>query len=109
MRGYDYSSPGSYFITLVAYRRECLFGQIDQPEMNLNSYGEIVKKTLSKLIVRGFKSFSARRINNLRKMVGVPVWQRSFYDHIVRSETEMRKIWDYIVINPQVWQDDEFN
>ena len=59
-------------------------------------------------IIRAFKSSSARRINQLRKMHGTPVWQRSYYDHIIRSEQDLRKIWDYIETNPQSWKDDQF-
>lgn len=34
-------------------------------------------------IVRGFKTFSARQVNQRRKMRGVPVWQRNYYEHII--------------------------
>ncbi len=39
---YDYSQPGAYFITIVAWHRECLFGEVVRGEMKLNRYGEIV-------------------------------------------------------------------
>lgn len=42
--------------------------------------------TLSE-IIRGFKTFSARRVNELREMPGVPIWQRNYYEHVVRGET----------------------
>jgi putative transposase len=38
-------------------------------------------------IIRGFKTFSARRVNELRETPGVPVWQRNYYEHIVRAKT----------------------
>ena len=37
-------------------------------------------------IIRGFKTFSARRINDLRKSPGIPIWQRNYYEHIIRAE-----------------------
>ena len=40
--GYDYTSPGAYFVTVVAYQREMLFGEIAKEEMRLNARGEIV-------------------------------------------------------------------
>ncbi|MBN1372311.1 MAG: hypothetical protein JW987_10275 [Anaerolineaceae bacterium] len=40
--GYDYSQPGAYFVTIVTYRREALFGEIVQDEMQLNDAGRIV-------------------------------------------------------------------
>ena len=54
-------------------------------------------------IVRQFKTFSARRINILRNTSGVPVWQRSFWDTIIRNDKSYRSITEYIVTNPQRW------
>lgn len=42
LKGYDYSSPGAYFITICAHRRECLFGEVTDGVMGLNEYGQIV-------------------------------------------------------------------
>jgi putative transposase len=44
MKGYDYSLTGAYFITLVSYQREMLFGEIENGEMKLNRRGEIVQE-----------------------------------------------------------------
>ncbi len=44
LKGYDYSSEGAYYVTIVAQGRECLFGEIIDGEMYLNRYGEIVQK-----------------------------------------------------------------
>jgi putative transposase len=44
MKGYDYSLAGAYFITLVTYQREMLFGGIENEEMKLNRRGEIVQE-----------------------------------------------------------------
>lgn len=41
--GYDYSQPGAYFVTMVTYLRECLFGKVIDGVMRLNENGEIVK------------------------------------------------------------------
>jgi len=43
LKGYDYSRPGSYFVTICVHDRECLFGEITNDEMHLNEYGRIVK------------------------------------------------------------------
>lgn len=40
---YDYSQAGAYYVTIVAWRRECLFGEVVNGEMKLNRYGEIVQ------------------------------------------------------------------
>ena len=43
LKGYDYSSPGAYFVTICTYRRECLFGEVVNREMRLNELGGIVE------------------------------------------------------------------
>lgn len=51
-------------------------------------------------IIRGWKTFSARRINQLRNSVGQNVWQRSFHDHIIRNQRELENIRAYTTHNP---------
>ena len=53
-------------------------------------------------IVRGFKTFSSRKINHLLKNKKFQ-WQRSFYDHIIRNEKALLKIRQYIAQNPLKW------
>jgi REP element-mobilizing transposase RayT len=60
-------------------------------------------------IVRALKTFSARRINQLRGTPGVPVWQRNYYEHIIRTEQALHAIRRYIVNNPMRWQRDRYN
>ena len=60
-------------------------------------------------IVRAFKSFSARRINLARKMHGTPVWQRNYYEHILRNEMDHQAIHAYILSNPLNWGNDDEN
>ncbi len=42
LKGYDYSQPGEYFITICTYHYKWLFGKIMDGVMRLNEYGEIV-------------------------------------------------------------------
>jgi REP element-mobilizing transposase RayT len=60
-------------------------------------------------IIRAFKSFSAKRINAIRKTPGIPVWQRNFYEHIIRSSDEHSRIHLYIENNPADWMNDDEN
>ena len=57
-------------------------------------------------IVRGLKTFSARRINEYRNTPGIPVWQRNYYEHIIRDEESLARISKYIVENPARWGKD---
>lgn len=43
LAGYDYASPGGYFITIITHQREPLFGQIINGQMTLSAVGEIAK------------------------------------------------------------------
>lgn len=59
-------------------------------------------------VVRAFKSFSTRRINEQRDILGVSVWQRSFHDHIIRNEKELNILREYILYNPAKWSADRY-
>ena len=60
-------------------------------------------------IVRALKTFSARRINDIRHTPGVSVWQRNYYEHIVRGDEELLRVREYIVNNPLEWENDREN
>jgi len=60
-------------------------------------------------VVRGFKTFSARRINEFRKTAGVPVWQRNYYEHVIRDEADYNRIAEYIGNNPRQWAEDSLH
>lgn len=57
-------------------------------------------------IVRGFKARCTRAINQMRNTRGVPVWQRNYYEHIIRDEADYTRIAEYISTNPQRWMSD---
>jgi putative transposase len=57
-------------------------------------------------MVRLFKSAAAKRINILRGTTGKSVWQRGYYEHIVRPGKELLIIRKYIEANPAHWQID---
>ena len=41
LKGYDYSQPGAYFITICTYRRACLLGDVIEGDMHLNPLGNM--------------------------------------------------------------------
>ena len=149
LKDYDYSQAGIYFITLCTHQRMCLFGDIVNGEMLLNSAGEMIDKLWCELpkrfkliflddyvimpnhlhallhinadggksisqIVQYFKSFSC-----LKYIQGVKqfswedfpgkLWQRNYYEHIVRNEDSLGRIRQYIRCNPQEWSSDKEN
>jgi REP element-mobilizing transposase RayT len=165
LKGFDYTQPGMYFITIVAYRRLSIFGEIIGGVVRLNACGEIARaewintaairgeieldefvvmpnhfhaiviirecdggsvgarrrraptiEQFSKpvagsipTIVRAYKSAVTSRINQLRGTSGAPVWQRNYWEHIIRNEEELLRIREYIRFNPVAWEmDDEY-
>ena len=57
-------------------------------------------------IVRGYKSAVTKQLNALG--VGRKVWQRDYYEHIIRNEQSYYNISKYIINNPSKWSDDKF-
>ncbi len=179
LKGYDYTQPGAYFITVCTYMRECLFGEVVDGQMRLNAWGQIVEQCWREIpihfphvaldafvvmpnhihgiivigdvgathasplhqtsasplqptspsplppshpvhptgpsqgsvgaIVGSFKSVTTRRINALRGTPGAPVWQRNYYEHIIRNEPSLQRIREYIAMNPLRWHLDREN
>jgi len=153
LKGYDYSQAGAYFVTIVAWQREVLFGEIMDGVMVLNDFGKIVAKKWEWLetqyeyvelgtwivmpnhfhailiihsrggsrpapttpikplggLIGAFKTVSSKHINLLRRTDGIPVWQRNYYEHIIRNEREMDNIAKYIETNPLRWDEDDEN
>jgi len=163
--GYDYKSVGHYFITMCTNNRECLFGNINEGEIQLNDAGKMLKKWYFELENKYFdmkcdayivmpNHFHAILINvganlcvrpcltkederisistSLRNIVqwfktmttneyirGVrnkdwqtfdkKLWQRNYFDHIIRDEDDLNRIRKYIENNPKKWNEDEDN
>ena len=60
-------------------------------------------------VVRGFKTFSARCVNKSRRTLGCAVWQRNYYEHVIRDDRCLDRIREYIVDNPRRWNLDREN
>ena len=54
--------------------------------------------------VAGFKSSATKHINKLRNIPDIPIWQRNYYEHIIRNENELNLIRGYIIDNSLQWQ-----
>ena len=145
---YNYSQGGYYFVTICTCKKECLFGEIINEGMCLNSAGEMIaalwrslperfdEVTLDSYVVmpnhihgivvlkegidlsrvmQVFKSVSTNEyIRGVHQQKWVQfsgtLWQRSFYDHVIRNEKDLLRIQEYILNNPSQWAiDDEYN
>lgn len=57
-------------------------------------------------IIRGYKSAVKTRINNRQIIPISKIWQRNYWEHIIRNESEMLRIREYIRKNPKKWNID---
>lgn len=64
--------------------------------------------TLGK-IMRAFKSISGIEVNRILDRQGRPLWQRNYYERIIRNDNELSSIREYIMFNPSKWAEDEEN
>src|SRR6185295_7946363 len=60
-------------------------------------------------VLRGFKAATTKKINEYRGQFGEALWQRNYYEHVVRNDDELRRIREYIVNNPMQWALDREN
>lgn len=158
LKGYDYAQAGCYFATICSHQRECLFGEIDNGQIKLSIYGEIVSECWQALahyfgnieldtfvvmpnhlhglilinndskslgqrqpsssgtarnslsaIIQNFKSVSTRKVNQKRAALGWHLWQRNYYEHVVRDEADMKRIQKYMSENALKWDLDQLN
>ncbi|MBB6609926.1 hypothetical protein H7F15_02650 [Pontibacter sp. Tf4] len=172
LNGFDYSRDALYFVTSCVKDKVCVFGKVQNEEMQLNEYGSIAEQQWHRLaeqypyvnlhafvvmpnhvhgiieidreLVGTGRDLSARRLNNETKTINTAIagscqlqkikslseligvyktitsklirveglsdfsWQRSFHDHIIRSDKAYKKIRDYILSNPEKWPEDVF-
>ena len=84
-------------------RTDAMHGVSTQNKSN-NQFGPQSKNLSS--IVRGFKSADTKKS---REILPYFAWQPRFYDRIIRNEKELRRINDYIILNPERWERDRNN
>ena len=87
----------------------------------IEQFGKPTKNSIP-TIVRLFKSTTTIQINqlcgdmetrcNVSSCVStpmLPLWQRNYYEHIIRDDTELTRIRQYIINNPKRWEEDNLN
>ena len=74
-------------------------------EPRRNEYQKIISRSIGS-IVRGFKIGVTKWFRNNTDIENI--WQRNYYEHIIRNEHSYEKIADYIIENPNNWEIDDF-
>ena len=175
LKGYDYSQPGLYFITICTQNRSILLGDIENGKMILNDAGMMVHRIWNEIpndfhniqlhefvimpnhihgiieittvgadsisapsisakndtgaeigaemdsaptpaipkIVQSFKRHTTIEYIKMVKQNIVPpfekrIWQRNYYEHIIRNEKSYYQIAEYIRNNPMKWREDKY-
>lgn len=102
LKGYNYSLPNAYFITICTHKREnilsTIVGAIHESPLQSRS---VVSK-----VVGYIKMNSSKEIH--KHFGDITVWQRGFHDHIIRNKNDYDKIAKYISENPLRWELDCF-
>ena len=131
LENYDYSQNGAYFITICVKDRKPILSKIvgDDAHIVPQKYGKIFEKYIRNvpeiekyvimpdhvhLIIRinsgtMWASSPTRNVATIvrslktltTKEIGEPIFQRSYYDHIIRNQDDYNEKWDYIENNPQ--------
>ena len=60
-------------------------------------------------IIRAFKARCTHGINRLHGVQGASIWQRNYYEHVIRNESSLQEIREYIANNPAQWAMDREN
>ena len=68
-----------------------------------NRRGEVSSPTLGQ-IVAYFKYQSTKYVNQYRDIAGTQIWQRNYYDHVLRDDIDLQRIRQYIRDNPMQWE-----
>ena len=74
----------------------------------MERFGKPVTKSLP-TIIGAFKAAVTRRINALRNSGKGEVWQRGYYEHVIRDDASLNRIREYIMHNPLNWEFDREN
>ena len=105
LKDYNYSDNGWYFVTICSKDRKNLFGEYSK----IVGAPLVCAPTLSS-IMRFFKSKTFLDYLNYLKQnntkLSVNIWQRSFYEHVIRNDYSLRAVRKYISENPANWEQD---
>ena len=75
-------------------------------ELSLHQNMKQRRKMLLPKAIGYFKMNSAKKINQIRQTEGIPLWQKNYYEHIIRNDRSLDNIRQYIINNPAQWSED---
>ena len=136
LKNYNYATLGMYFITICIQDRIEILGKIRDKKIKLTEQGIIAQNYLESIevVYDGIKideyiimpnhihmiieinsqtGISVPRIIKqykeiVTKQIGYSIWQKSYYEHVIRNEKEYYKIKQYIQNNVINWEEDKY-
>lgn len=100
LAGYDYAQAGAYFVTLNVQDRATILGAVVDGVIQFSEIGKIVAEEWEQTpTIRPDIRLDAHVV----RRVGAPIWQRNYYEHIIRSDEDLERIRRYIAENPARW------
>ena len=136
IKGFNYGSEGWYFITICTIDKKHVFGKIKNDIMTYSKIGLLTKQFLMNIskvyddiyldkyvimpnhihMVVSISEMSDVNISRvikhfkegITKQLGYKIWQKSFYDHVIRNETDYLRIYEYIDENVLKWSLDKY-
>ncbi|MDR8391737.1 transposase [Aliifodinibius sp. S!AR15-10] len=75
---------------------------------NVEKFGKPTSNSVP-TIVRSYKAAVTRQINQINKQPGDKIWQRNYFERVIRNDTELEEIRKYIRENPSNWSKDKLN
>jgi putative transposase len=91
-------------VTIVNDRR----GEVTAPTQKGAETAPLRKHTLGQIIAY-FKYQTTKSINKIRLTPGNRIWQRNYYEHVIRNENDLNEVRQYVIDNPVQWDMDENN
>jgi len=98
LKNYDYTRQGAYNVTVCVGGRVRRGGSRTAPTKK--------RKPLGRLI-GAFKTVSTKQINAIQDTPGTRLWQRNYYEHIIRNDHDLDRVREYVINNPKNWENDE--
>jgi putative transposase len=95
---------------IIKFMDKSLVGARQEAELNSGNHSfasPLPANPSLGVVVGAIKSTSARLINGLRHTPCSPIWQRNYYEHIIRDDESYLQIADYILTNPASWEQDD--
>ncbi len=100
--------PNHLHAIIIICNRVLQYTPTTESSPGSNSLLRLPSQTIG-AIIRGFKGASTKQINEMRDLPGTPIWQRNYYESIIRTEYDLHRIREYIINNPAKWDLDEEN